>query len=81
MVGLGMRLRHSLFLGFLVLLFFWSWLSLLVLGLRVFWMLYIAMIPKADGDSTPLRSTTPQCAPGCVQAVGFPLAWTSAGVG
>ena len=42
---------------------------------------YTAMIPKADGDSTPLRSTTPQCAPGCVQAVGFPSAWTSAGVG
>ena len=31
----------------------------------------IAMIPKADGDSTP-RSTAPQRAPGCVQAVGFP---------
>ena len=32
----------------------------------------IAMILKADGDSTPPRSTTPQRAPGCVQAVGFP---------
>ena len=30
---------------------------------------YIAMIPKADGDSTPLGQTAPQCAPGCVQAV------------
>ena len=39
-----------------------------------------AMIPKADGDSTS-RSTAPQCAPGCVQAVGFPAAWTSLGVG
>ena len=42
---------------------------------------YIAMIPKADGDSTPLGSTAPQCTPCCVQAVGFPSAWTSAGVG
>ena len=38
------------------------------------------VIPKADGDSTS-RSTAPQCAPGCVQAVGFPAAWTSSGVG
>ena len=37
------------------------------------------MMPKADGDSTPLRLTAPQRAPGCVQAVGFPSAWTSAG--
>ena len=48
---------------------------------------YIAMIPKADGDSTPLGqrplsvSTAPQRAPCCVQAVGFSSAWTSAGVG
>ena len=41
---------------------------------------YIAMIPKADGDSTPLGQR-PQRAPCCVQAVGFPSAWTSAGVG
>ena len=27
---------------------------------------FFAMMPKADGDSTPPRSTTPQCAPGCV---------------
>ena len=38
---------------------------------------YIAMIPKADGDSAPLD----QRPPGCVQAVGFPSAWTFAGVG
>ena len=41
---------------------------------------YIAMIPKGDGDSTPLVNA-PQCAPSCVQAVGFPSAWTFAGVG
>ena len=41
---------------------------------------YIAMIPKADGDSTPLGQR-PQCAPCCVQSVGFPSAWTCAGVG
>ena len=29
------------------------------------------MIPKADGDSTPLGQRPPQCAPDCVQAVGF----------
>ena len=38
---------------------------------------YIAMIPKADGDSTSLRSTTPQCA----QVVGLTQAWSSHGVG
>ena len=38
------------------------------------------MIPEEDGDSTRLGQR-PQCAPGCVQAVGFPSAWTSAGVG
>ena len=42
---------------------------------------YIAMIPKADGDATPLGQRPPQRAPGCVQAVGFPSAGTSARVG
>ena len=42
---------------------------------------YIAMIPKADGDSAPPGSTASLCALGCVQAVGFPSAGTSAGVG
>ena len=37
---------------------------------------YIALIPKEDGDSTLLVN-----GPQCVQAVGFPAAWTSAGVG
>ena len=40
----------------------------------------IAMIPKADGDFYPSGSTAPQCAHGCVQAVGFPSALTSFGV-
>ena len=38
MVGHGMKLRFSLWFGFLVLLFFWSWSKLLEFGLRVFWM-------------------------------------------
>ena len=38
MVGLGMRLRLFPCLGFLGLLFSWNLLSLLALGLRVFWM-------------------------------------------
>ena len=42
---------------------------------------YVAMIPKADGDSNTPWSTASQCAPGCVQAVGFPSARTSSGVG
>ena len=42
---------------------------------------YIAMIPKVDGDSTPLGQRPLSVLPGCVQAVGFPSAWTSAGVG
>ena len=41
MVGLGMRLKLSPCLGSLVLLFFWSSLSPLVLGLRVSWMLIL----------------------------------------
>ena len=42
----------------------------------------IAMIPKADGDTAPLgQRPRLQCAPGGVQAVGFPSAWTSSGVG
>ena len=39
MVGLGMRLRLCLYLDYLVWLFSWSWLKLLVSGLRVYWML------------------------------------------
>ena len=42
---------------------------------------YIDMIPNTDGDSTPLGQRPPQRASGCVQAVGFHSAWTSAGVG
>ena len=38
---------------------------------------YIAMIPEFYSSG----STVPQCAPGCVQAMGFPSAWTSTGVG
>ena len=41
---------------------------------------YIAMIPKADGDSTPLGQQPLSVLP-VVQAVGFPSTWTSAGVG
>ena len=41
----------------------------------------IAMIPKADGDSTPLGQRPPQCTSCCVQAVGFPSAWAFTGVG
>ena len=54
MGGLGTRLRRCRCLGFQVWLFFCIWLKLLALGLRVFLDAYIAMIPKADGDSTPL---------------------------
>ena len=42
---------------------------------------YIAMIPNADGDTTPLGQRPLSVLPGCVQAVGFPSAWTFAGVG
>ena len=41
----------------------------------------IAMIPKADGDSTPLGQRPLSVLPVGVQAVGLPSAWTSAGVG
>ena len=42
---------------------------------------YIAMIPKADGDSTPLGQRPLSVLPVVVQALGFFAAWTSAGVG
>ena len=42
MVGLGMRLKLFPCLGSLVLLFFWSWLSPFVLGLKVFWMFILS---------------------------------------
>ena len=81
MVGLGMRLRLFPCLRF-------SGLAIL-LGLvestgnwpQGLLDAYIAMIPKADGDSTPLGQRAPQCAPGCVQALGFFAAWTFTGVG
>ena len=45
-------------------------------------------LPRITGRDSPevarfysVGSTAPQRAPGCVQAVGFPSAWTSAGVG
>ena len=41
LVGLGMKLRLPPCLGFLVLLFFWSLLSLLVPGLSVSWMRFL----------------------------------------
>ena len=36
-------------------------------GLRGCWMPISAMIPKADGDSTPLGQTTPLCSSWCAQ--------------
>ena len=41
----------------------------------------IAMIPKADVDSTPLGQRTPWCPTCCLSDLGFPLAWTSLSVG
>ena len=41
MGGLGMRLRHCRYLDFLVWQFSWNWLRILVLGLRVFLMLFL----------------------------------------
>ena len=41
MGGRGMRLRHCIYLGFLVWLFSWNWLRPLVSGLRVFWTLIL----------------------------------------
>ena len=58
MVGLGMKSRLCRCLGFQVLLFFWSWLNPVAIGLRG-----LAMIPKADGDSTPLGQQLPSVLP------------------
>ena len=41
----------------------------------------IAMIPKADGDSTPLGQRPLKCSSGCLQATGLAQAWSSAGMG
>ena len=54
MVGLGLRLRRCLCLGFLVWLFSWIWLRRLVPGRRGLLDACIAMISEADGDSTPM---------------------------
>ena len=69
----------------------WSWFSRLAILLELVettgvWprgllTAFFAMIPKADGDSTPLGQRPLCVLPGCVQAVGLPSAWTSAGVG
>ena len=54
MGGLGMRLKLFPCLGSLVLLFFWSLVE--TTGTRPQGLLdaYVALFPKADGDSTPL---------------------------
>ena len=41
----------------------------------------IAMIPKADGDSTPPRSTAPQCAPRLCTGCGLPFGLDISGSG
>ena len=54
MSGLGTRLRHCRYLGFLVWLFFWNLVETSGVWPQGLDDAYIAMIPKADGDSTPL---------------------------
>ena len=42
---------------------------------------YVAMIPKADGNSAPLgQRPLSVCSASCLQAVGFAQAWSSAGL-
>ena len=53
-MGLERSLRHFRYPGFLVWLFFWSWLRPTGIWPQGLLDAYIAMIPKADGDSTPL---------------------------
>ena len=53
MVGHGMRLK-ALFLGLLVQLLFSGKLSPRAAGHKGFFDAHIAMVPKAEGDSTPL---------------------------
>ena len=62
-------------------IFFWNWLRPPGSGHSVSWMLFFAMIPKADGDSTPLGQRPLSVLPVVYRLWAFPAAWTFAGVG
>ena len=81
MGGLGTRLRHCRYPGFSALAILLELVEDSGVWPQGLLDAYIAMVPKADGDSTPLGQRPLSVLPGCVQAVGFPSAWTSSGVG
>ena len=81
MGGHGMKLRLFRCPGSLVWLFFWNWLRPPGSGHSVSWMPFFAMIPKADGDSTPLGQRPLIVLPVVYRLWAFPAAWTFAGVG
>ena len=81
MGGHGMKLRLFRCPGSLVWLFFWNWLRPPGSGHSVSWMPFFAMIPKADGDSTPLGQRPLSVLPVVYRLWAFPAAWTFAGVG
>ena len=71
MVGFGMKFRLCRYLVSLVLLFSWVWLESTSVWLQGLHDAYIAMIPKADGDSTSAGHR-----PLCVLVVVYRL-WAS----
>ena len=79
--GHGMKLRLFRCPGSLVWLFFWNWLRPPGSGDSVSWMLFFAMIPKADGDSTPLGQRPISVLTVVYRLWEFHAAWTFAGVG
>ena len=75
--GLGTSLKHSHYPGFLVWLFSWDWLKPLV---SRFLGVYIAMVPKADGDSTPWVNGPSACSRLCT-GCGLPFGLDICGCG
>ena len=80
MAGLAMRLKLSLHLGLSDSPLFFAKSKLLVDGLTDSSMRNIAMIPKAEGDGTPLGQRPPLCSAGCLSAVGLGPSGPSSGL-
>ena len=80
MGGLGMKLRLCRCLGFLVWLFFWIWCETTGTWPQGLLDAYIAMCPKADGDSTSPVNGPSVCSRLC-SGCGLPFGLDIFGVG
>ena len=81
MVGFGMRLRLFLFFGSPVWLFCWELVETTGVWPQGLLDAYIAMIPKADGDSPRLVRGPPSVLPVVYRLWASTWAWSSAGMG